>query len=587
MAVERIKEFTIDLGDLVKTRLDSFVNSRQRIHAAEEATFQRSVVDNDLSYQEQLDYRNNQLGKEQEEIYPDNEFIDEIKTSVTGLKKMVRYRKFRDEYFTLLTDLASGRKSLEDHLSYLQDSLADEFLDREIKDELKEQYTKTLEAKRTQDRTIVDAQISFNQKDRTADSINKAISSVKSQLTKPDIQKDDVLRTSYELQLATLEKERMEVGVEDKMNWMAINLMTKDRKNPSLWKLETFSGFVDKGGNVPVNIGGVRYDSEAEYWQITLNNYVQSDFGNEYVAENKGEGALLWNKMGILPDSYLKNLITNNNIIRNHPELENFQIVIASAIQDSITNALALKASDLTAKYYLDKPSIATESDYQKAKSELTNLQNMFGEDYSLSPEIQKLETQLIEKRIITTQQILETAAEYAEAEGITLEEAIAKYGSTAAVEIPAETFKEKTPMETAKEIVETGKKIIEEPEKKEPVTPTPEDKIVVPTGPSAAGKQVTIGGKLYPSQEWYDVNVLKKEVTPVTPAPTPTPTPVPAPKPIPPTYYKTPQGAYLAIKDGKVVSPTGSELTKLKAGTLLSESKSYGDVWKLTQSPK
>lgn len=521
MAVERIKEFTIDLGDLVKTRLDSFVNSRLRIHAKEEATFQRSVVDNDLSYQEQLDYRKAQLEKEKEKTYPDNEFIDEVKTSVTGLKKMVRYRKFRDQYFTLLTDLASGKKSLEDHLAYLQTAISDDFLDREIRDELKEQYVKTLEAKTTQDRTIIDAQITFNQKDRTADSINKAIQSVKSQLTKPDIQRDEVLRTSYELQLATLNKEKLEIGVEDKMNWMAINLMTKDRKNPSLWKLETFAGFVDKGGNVPVNIAGVRYESETEYWQVILNNYVQSDFGNEYVAENKGEGALLWNKMGILPDSYLKNLITNNNIIRNHPELENFQIVIASAIQDSITNALALKAVDLTAKYYLDKPTIATESDYQKAKADLVALQNMFGEDYSLSPEIQKLETQLVEKRVATTQQILQTAAEYAEAEGITLEEAIEKYGPTAAVEIPAETFKKKEPIDVAKEVVETGKKIVEEPEKKEPVTPAPGEKIVVPTGKAAVGKQVTIGGKLYPSQEWYDVNVLKKKVVEAPAVPT------------------------------------------------------------------
>ena len=40
---------------------------------------------------------------------------------------------------------------------------------------------------------------------------------------------------------------------------------------------------------MPVSIGGVRYASEQEYWEITLNNYIQSDFGNEYVAENKGE----------------------------------------------------------------------------------------------------------------------------------------------------------------------------------------------------------------------------------------------------------------------------------------------------------
>ena len=42
-AVERIKEFSLDLGDLVKMRLDGFADSRQRIHAEQEAKFQRIV----------------------------------------------------------------------------------------------------------------------------------------------------------------------------------------------------------------------------------------------------------------------------------------------------------------------------------------------------------------------------------------------------------------------------------------------------------------------------------------------------------------------------------------------------------------
>ena len=552
MAVERIKEFTINLGDLVKTRLESFVNSRAKVNAVEEASFQRSIVDNDLSYQEQLDYRKIQLEQEKIKTYPNVEFIEEVKTSVSALKKMVRYRKFRDNYFTFLQDLASGKKALEDHLEFLNDSLADESLDREVKDELKDQYIKTIDAKRTQDRQIIDAQINFNQKDRTAESIDKATNLVKSQLIKPDIQKDKVLRTSYEMQLRTLGKEKMEIGIEDRMNWMAINLISKDRKNPSLWKLETFSGFRDKSGvDMPVNIGGVRYASEQEYWQITLNNYVQNDFGNEYVVENKGEAALIWNKLGLLPDTYIKNLTTNNNIIRTHPELQDFQQVIASAIQDSITNTLALKAKDLTARYYLDKPSIATESDYQKAKQELENLKVIFGEDYSLSPDIQAIETKLIAKRVQTTKDILATAAEYAEAEGITLQEAIGKYGPTAAIEVSAETFKEKTPMEAAAEIAEQGAKVPELYKKKEElevkveetkekveaakkkkeaiVAPTPKvpkvptEGIVIPTGKEAIGKDIVIDGTRYPSQEWYDVHILKKKEAIVAPAPVPT----------------------------------------------------------------
>ncbi|MBZ9572995.1 hypothetical protein KJA17_02355, partial [Patescibacteria group bacterium] len=433
-----------------------------------------------------------------------------------------------------------GRKSLEDHLEFLQDAMADEFLDRTTKDELKEQYLKTIEAKRTQDRTIIDAQIEFNQKDRTADSINKAIASVKSQLTKPDIQKDEALRISYELQLATLEKEKLEIGIEDKMNWMAINLMSKDRKNPSLWKLETFSGFRDKGGNLPVNIGGVRYSSEQEYWQITLDNYVQNDFGNEYIAENKGEGALLWNKMGILPDSYLNNLITNNNIIRTHPELADFQIVMASAIQDSITNALSLKAKDLTAKYYLDKPTIATESDYQKAKSELTNLQNMFGEDYSLSPEIQKLETQLIEKRVATTEDILKVVGDvmadpeaYGESLDITWQEALSKYGETAAMEVPAKIYKEKAPLEVAKEITEAGEKIVKPEKVEKKPTPTIDPKAYA--AEKGYSKYFQKGGVWYGNvagtwktftsrEEARQANIRARAAPPTPPTPTPTP---------------------------------------------------------------
>ena len=51
-------------------------------------------------------------------------------------------------------------------------------------------------------------------------------------------------------------------------------------------------------------------------------------------------------------------------------------------------------------------------------------------------------------------------------------------------------------------------------------------------------------------------------------------------------TYYKTPQGAYLTIKEGKITSPAGSELQKLKAGTLSSTAKTYADVSKIAATP-
>lgn len=592
MAVERIKEFTIDLGDLVKTRLEGFVNSRKKVHALEETNFQRSVIDNDLTYQAQLDYRNAQIIAEGEKKYPDIDFIDELKTSASSLKKMVRHRKFRDAYFTFLTDLASGRKAIEDHISYLQNSLADDTLDREIKDELENEYVKAIETKRTKDRQIIDSQISFYNQDGTAKSIDKAIEIVKSQLTQPDIQKDSALKASYEMQLKSLEKEKMEVGVEDKMTWMAVQLVGQDRKNPSLWKLETFGGFTDNAGtDMPVNIGGVRYASEKEYWQVTMNNYVLNSFAGEYVNETKGEATLIWNKMGLLPDTYIKNLLTTNQIIKNQPELQNYQQVILSSVQDAITSALTFKARDLTAKYYLDQPDIATEADYQKAKQELENLKVLFGDDYSLNPDIQALETKLIAKRVQTTKEILATAAEYAEAEGITLQEAIEKYGPTAAVELPAETFLEKTPMEAAQEAVKAGEeapaKYEEEKKAKEEAakaaeptppapTPTPAPD-VSPTGNThlvrsgenasviAAKYGVTVADlqKANPQysqfvsnpnyvQAGWTLNVPKTGAPAPAPAPAPTPTPEPKPEPTP--TPEAPEPAYHTVASGETL---------------------------------
>lgn len=582
MAVERVKEFTIDLGDLVKTRLDSFVNSRARVHAVEETSFQRSVIDNDLTYQEQLDYRKAQMTLEQKKTYPDIDFIDELKTSASSLKKMVRQRKFRDTYFTFLTDLASGRKAIEDHISYLQNSLADETLDREIKDELENEYMKAVESKRTRDRQIIDSQITFYEKDRTAQSIDKATKLVKSQLAKPDTQKDEVLKASYEMQLMALGKEKMEIGVEDKMTWMAVQLISQDRKNPSLWKLETFGGFTDNAGiDMPVNIGGTRYASEQEYWQVTMNNYVLNSFANEYAQESQGEATLVWNKMGLLPDTYIKNLLSTNQTIKNQPELQNYQQVIVSAVQDAITSALTFKARDLTARYYLDKPEVATEADYQKAKQELEGLKVLFGEDYSLNPDIQAVETKLIEKKVQTTKSILATAAEYAEAEGIGLSEAIEKYGPTAAVEIPAETFKEKTPMEAAQEAVKLGKeapaKYEEEKKIKEEAAKPPE-----PTPTPAAPAPVVVNKwryaydpsgaqhKFYGTEEHYESWMRRTKYTPtkvavapeVKPAPTPAPTPTPkTPKlgaelPFPTTQAQM-KAYFEKEKEGLYIKPT------------------------------
>ena len=90
MAVKRKVGFTISLGNLVQERLDSFSETRENLRAVEEADFQRTVIDNDLDYQERLDYRKSQLELEKGKTYKDASFISDIKSSISVLRNQVK-----------------------------------------------------------------------------------------------------------------------------------------------------------------------------------------------------------------------------------------------------------------------------------------------------------------------------------------------------------------------------------------------------------------------------------------------------------------------------------------------------------------
>lgn len=550
MAVERTtKEFELNLGEMVRTRLSSFVNVRKGIQAKEEAEFQRSIIDNDLSYDDQLSYRKGQLDKEQGKQYPDNNFITEIKTSITYNKKMVRHRKFRDSYFAFLQDMASGRKSLEDHIEYLNDTI-DDATDISIIDELKGELMKATGNKRLQDMKIIDSQIQFNQTDRTIKSINEAISLTKTQLTKPDIIKDESLRNVYEQTLAVLEKDKLEIGVEDKMSDMITSSISQDRQHSSLWKINTFSDFQSKGGMTPINIGGVRYDSEQAYWADTLNNYIKNEFVAEYTKENDNLIKTTWNKIGLLPDSHLKSLITNNNLLKSKPELQEFEQTITYAIQNSISNALSYKVKDINSKYHIDTD-VMTRGEIEDAMKELEDLKILFGEDYSLSPEIQSLEIKLVSKKKETSTDILQKATEYAEEYGVSLEEAIDKVGPYADIEVPFKTHLEEEPADIAKTILKTGEKATElqevkkqKEEMEEKVRLAKEKKEAETTTPKFRDTRVnpqTGQKEIYGQQgTWEVLKSVSKVKEPTTPTITPTT------KPTTPTGYIVKSGETL-----------------------------------------
>lgn len=256
-------------------------------------------------------------------------------------------------------------------------------------------------------------------------------------------------------------KQLKEVEVEDKYNSLVIDLMGRDLENPSLFKLSAFEEFRNKASDLPVNIGGVHYNSEKEYWEATLNDYVQNKFAEEFSSEVKNKCLSVFNKLGQLPQTYLSGFKDLTQKIRSNTTLIKFENVLTDAIQSAASSILDTKAKEINTKYALDEGFI-TSSDYNNAMNDLKNLQTYFGTDYSVTPEILSVENKLLAYKFDLSKSILETASDLAEREGISLKEAIKRVGPAAEVEVPREILKEKEPTEIAEKFVEAAKVVPE-----------------------------------------------------------------------------------------------------------------------------
>ena len=336
MAVTREDVFTINLENVVQTRLDSFVNVRERIRAREEAGFQRRIIDSGLSFNDQLTYKKEQLETERAKNYPDVNFITSIESEISILKKSVRQKAFRDKYYEVQKDRVLGNKSLRDELNFLQGEFNSTF-DEETKDVIKTRILEVNQQIETNDKTITDAQIDFFEKDKTIISIDKAIEMIKNQMAKPEVINNPEIFNAYDFKLQATQKYRQEVGVEDKLNDLAFESLKGDKNYVSLYKLNSLNNFIAGADNTtPVRIENINYASEREYWQTTFNNYVQNQFAAEFAGEVKGYTSRIKSSQGFLPDFYISDVSTKLKELKSNPNLIPFVNFIAQSLEHSL-----------------------------------------------------------------------------------------------------------------------------------------------------------------------------------------------------------------------------------------------------------
>jgi len=460
MAVERAPQFVLNLGNVIKARLQSLAEQRKIIQAREEAEFQRRVIEQGLSLEDQLSYRLQQLEREQKKRFPDQDFVSAIKLEISNLKKLVRQKKFRDKYYNFLQEASLGRKSVSDELNFLYDQL-EGVVDEDIKDQIRERIIELNNLKLKIDRSVENQRIEFYEKDKTLDSYNKAIDLVKKQLSRTDVIKNPEILTAYQLKLQALEQGKAQIATEQKINELTIEMAkASDSLYPSLTKLKKLNLYLSTAReDMPVVINGVRYNSEKEFWQTTLDKFVNTEFIDDFKNEVSKNLKVIKTKQGKVSDDFISDISNRLTSLKNNPLLANYKDAILNLSQQVSSTVLSEKIDDIKSDFSLGT-SLATRFDVWKAKNKLMSYQKYFP-DISLEPVLKQFDEMAAEKQFEVQKEVFAAASDLIkENPELTWDQAIKKASASVGVTIPKEELmKPKTTEELGRELVEKAEK--------------------------------------------------------------------------------------------------------------------------------
>lgn len=272
MAVERSQEFTIDLSGLVNQRLTNFQTMVTNIRAKQDADFSAQVLNQGLTYSQQLDYFQSRLDSENAKDYPDSSYISTLQGNVASLKKLVRYQKFQDQYTSDFNLYSTGKGSIDTLINEVQ-SMLSTTTDQSERDNLQKTLGELNTQKFNDTQTILKNNIVLATNDQSIPVLNTMLQTLQSSQAAATASGNDVLASSYGVQIQGLKSSIATVGVTQKTNSMNMEVLTSNTN--SIGKLGLLSNLVSSSdANTPVNINGTLFPSLRAYWEFQQNSYI-------------------------------------------------------------------------------------------------------------------------------------------------------------------------------------------------------------------------------------------------------------------------------------------------------------------------
>lgn len=372
MAYERTSDTKVR-GD----SLDSFVENISKTYknqilvrnAADELKFNQQVLEQNLSLDDQISYREAQKGR----VADDPEEKKRIDGEISALKDRKEQKAFADAYLGKLIDFQAGISSIDTVIDFLETQKST-VTDQNILDTINTELVKKQGEKFTQVKQLLENQTTYALTDKTDSVLSGQITKVQTAKNKALLAGDTTLASTYDLQLQALTKAKTEGSIEKDMKNFAVTSVTG--YSSATKTLDSYNSKISAAsGNSPVTIGDVTYSSAKEFWTYKRDSYVADQSSDGFFGQLNKEidtKIKVLNSKGQLTPDTLKEAVKEFDKISGRPELSGYEAALTAAKQDVVQSGTDFIGDSVLNKYAVDY-------DLGKANSALSSLKSIGG----------------------------------------------------------------------------------------------------------------------------------------------------------------------------------------------------------------
>ncbi len=370
MAAERPTRFlAFDLALAVKNINESYDEIRFGIQTQREADFAQRVIDEDLSYDQQLAVRKEMVKLENTRVFPDNGYINTLKEDMRSVRKLSKAQKVRTDYTQSWSDYQEGILNVNKYIAQLEQQLSSTN-DAVLRGELEKELAEAQKDKRQGESDLLTNRTTFAKEDGSVEILNEVISELQTARAVEAAVGNEDRVALIDARIASLNKQLNEAEVEQTLLNIEFDAVKSGAR--SLDKLKTLNNQIaSSDSNIPITINGTRFESASQYWEFRRNAYVSgdgsgifSDFFNELNMEIEArvDAASNVNQFGMIPAGVLQSILDEYSTLEADPNFAPFGEQIRNARNSALANAVNQSADAIlnSAKASLDWTNVDT-----------------------------------------------------------------------------------------------------------------------------------------------------------------------------------------------------------------------------------